>query len=141
MKKIITLTILIFSCFLLIGCNNSSKYLKELSFNDLYKKIENKETFILEISQDGCSHCAAFNPVFKKVLEENQVTAHYLNVSKLNEEQYLMFLDDFNYGEDLGTPTVMFITDGHEKTKMNRLIGQASEKEITRKLKQNDYIK
>ena len=140
MKKILTLFVLFTTVLLLTGCNNNSKYLQELSLKELYNKVENKETFILEISQDGCSHCAAFNPVFKKVLEEHKVTAYYLNTSKMSETEYYNFLENFNDNESLGTPTVIFISNGHEKTTMSRIIGEASEKEIIRKLKQNDYI-
>lgn len=140
MKKIVTLTILLTSIFLLTGCSSGSKYLKEISISELYQKVESKETFILELSQDGCSHCAAFNPTFTKVLEDYKITAYYLNISKITEDEYYKFLSDFNNNESLGTPTVMFFTDGHEKTSMNRIIGSASEKELIRKLKQNDYI-
>lgn len=141
MKKVLTLTILFISILLLTGCNNNnSKYLQEVSFKEFYTMIENKESFILEIMQDGCSHCAVFTPRFKNVLEEHQVNAKYINFTKLSEEQYNQFIKDFNDSEDLGTPTVLFIVDGKEKSSMNRLAGEASEKEIIRKLKQNEYI-
>jgi len=139
MKKIITFLGITFVILLLTGCNNN-KYLQEISLKELYTKVENKETFILELSQDGCSHCASFTPTFKKVLKDNNVTAYNLNISKINEEEYFQFLKDFNNNESLGTPTVMFFVNGHEKTSMNRIIGSASEKEIIRKLKQNNYI-
>ena len=141
MKRILTLSILLISILTLTGCNNGSNYLKEVSLSELYNKVENKETFILELSQDGCGHCAAFNPVFKEVLANYQITAYYLNIGKISENDYYKFLEDFNNNESLGTPTVMFFTEGHEKTSMNRIIGNASEKELIRKLTQNGYIK
>lgn len=140
MKKVLTLIILFSSIFLLTGCDDSNKYLQEVSLNKLYNMAENKETFILEIVQDGCSYCSSFKPTFKKVLGEYEVTANYLNISKLTEEEYYQFIDDFNDGEELSTPTVLFFENGHEKTSMNRIIGAASEKEVIRKLKQNNYI-
>lgn len=141
MKKVLTLTILFISILLLTGCNNNnSKYLQEVSFKEFYTMIENKESFILEIMQDGCSHCAVFTPRFKSVLEEYQVNAKYINFTNLSEEQYNQFIKDFNDNENLGTPTVLFIVDGKEKSSMNRLAGEPSEKEIIRKLKQNEYI-
>lgn len=141
MKKIISFVILFVSILLLTGCgSNNNKYLQEISFDDLYTMVENKETFILEIMQDGCSHCAVFTPRFEKILEEYKVEAKYLNFSKISEKQLTEFFDDFNDGEKLGTPTVIFFVDGKEKTAMNRLSGEPSEKEIIRKLKQNEYI-
>lgn len=142
MKKIVIFIGIFVSVLSLTGCSSNSKYLKEISLNKLYKMTEEKETFILELSQDGCSHCAAFNPVFKKVLKEYEVEAKYLNISKLTEEEYNQFIKDFNdNNQKLGTPTVIFFTDGHEKTTMSRIVGEASEKEIIRKLKQHNYIK
>jgi len=140
MKKIIGLTGIIFAIFLLTGCDNNS-YLKEISLDDLYTKVENKESFILELTQDGCSHCASFTPTFKKVLKDYKVTAYNLNISDMSEDEYLDFIENFNNNESLGTPTVMFFVNGHEKTSMNRIVGSASEKEVIRKLTQNDYIK
>lgn len=141
MKKIVTFVILFVSILLLTGCgSNNSKYLEEISFDELYKMVENKETFILEIMQDGCSHCAVFTPRFENVLEEYKVHAKYINFSKLTEKQYKQFEKEFNNNEGIGTPTVIFFVNGKEKTSMNRLSGEPSEKEIIRKLKQNDYI-
>lgn len=138
MKKIICLIILIIPILLIAGCNNNNnQYLDEINYNELIKLIDSKETFILEIYQDGCSHCSVFNPRFKKVLEEYKVYARALNVTNLTNDEYKSFRELFG---SVGTPTVIFMVDGVEKTKINRLVGEASNKEIIRKLKQNGYI-
>lgn len=137
MKKIL-LFILLVPLIVLTGCStNNNKYLEIISFDKLSNLIEEKETFILEIYQDGCSHCSVFTPRFKSVLNEYQVNAKAINVSTLTEKEYKKFKNIFG---DVGTPTVVFITNGVEKTKINRLVGEASKKEIIRKLKQNGYI-
>lgn len=136
MKKILMLILL--TTFILAGCSNKeNKYLDTISFDKLTDLIENKESFVLEIYQDGCSHCTVFTPRFKSVLKEYEVNAKALNMSNLTEEEYNKFVDIFG---SLGTPTVVFIEDGIEKTKINRLVGEASKNEIIRKLKQNGYI-
>ena len=138
MKKILILVLLIIPILIITGCNNdNSKYLDNINFNKLKELINNEESFILEIYQDGCSHCTVFNPRFKAVLEEYKVYANALNVSNLTEEEYNEFTDIFG---SIGTPTVIFMENGYEKTKINRLVGEASKKEIVRKLKQNGYI-
>lgn len=141
MKKLFTLVILFASILLLAGCGSSNSKIEDISFKELYNLVENKESFILEIYQDGCSHCAVFNPRFEKVLEEYNVTAKRINCTHLTEEEYNQFIKDFNDNDDIGTPTVFFIVEGKEKSSMNRLSGEPSEKEIIRKLKQNEYIK
>ena len=40
-----------------------------------------------------------------------------------------------------GTPTTVFVIDGEEKTAANRIVGEASEEKITKKLKSNGFIK
>lgn len=136
MKKILMFVLL--TTLILTGCSNKeNKYLENISFDKLTNLIESKESFVLEIYQDGCSHCTVFNPRFKSVLKEYEVSAKALNMSNLTEEEYNKFVDIFG---SLGTPTVIFIEDGIEKTKINRLVGEASKNEIIRKLKQNGYI-
>jgi len=138
MKKL-TIIIFILSIFLLTGCetNNKPANLKEITFNELYELLDAKETFILEIFQDGCSHCTVFTPRFKTVLKDYNVEAKSLNFSSITEKQYNKFTSDFG---SVATPTVIFIKDGEEKTRINRIIGEASKNEIIRKLKQNGYI-
>lgn len=135
MKKILMLLLL--AILVLTGCSKDNKYLETISFDKLNDLIENKESFILEIYQDGCSHCSVFTPRFKSVLKEYEVNAKALNMSGLTEKEYNEFIDIFG---SLGTPTVIFIEEGAEKTKINRLVGEASKNEIIRKLKQNGYI-
>lgn len=139
MKKTLFLILLIIPLLVIItGCGkDNSKYLNSISFNKLNTLIENKETFILEIVQDGCSFCSEFAPRFKSVLSEYKVHAKVLNVSNLSEKEYKEFENIFG---SVKTPTVIFMEDGIEKTKINRLVGAASKKEIIRKLKQNGYI-
>lgn len=139
MKKLAIITILLASVLLITGCSNEEKstYLKEVTFDELYEMMNNEESFILEFVQDGCTHCAVFTPRFENVLEEYQIEAKQLNFSNINEEQYSQIVRDFG---SFGTPTVVFIENGKEKTTINRLTGKLSEKEIIRKLTQNGYI-
>ncbi len=139
MKKLAIIMILFASILLITGCNNEKKstYLEEVTFDELYEMINNEESFILEFVQDGCTHCAVFTPRFENVLEEYQIEAKQLNFSNINEEQYSQIVRDFG---SFGTPTVVFIENGKEKTTINRLTGEPSEKEIIRKLTQNGYI-
>jgi len=137
MKKLLLIFLLIIP-FFITGCNNEdNQYLETISFTKLTNLLKEKESFVLEIYQDGCSHCATFNPRFKSVLTEYKVNAKALNMSDLTEKEYNEFTSIFG---SLGTPTVIFIEDGNEKTKINRLVGAVSKKEIVRKLKQNGYI-
>mgnify|MGYP003415868343 CR=1 FL=1 len=41
-------------------------HLIEISFTELQKKIDNKETFILVYTQESCSHCMMYKPTLKE---------------------------------------------------------------------------
>ena len=55
MKKILRLLPIFILIILVSGCGSSN--IKEISYTELEKKLENKESFILEVVQDGCHNC------------------------------------------------------------------------------------
>lgn len=144
MKK----TVKIFSLFLVlvllvVGCgkqeetnNTEVEYLKELTFEELEVKLENKEDIILEIVQTGCSNCTAFSPKFESVLNEYEIQAYSLNISYLSDAG-ADWLESYNVD---GTPTVIFFEKGEETSTMKRLVGNQSKEKIVSKLKANGYI-
>lgn len=135
-RKIIFLVILI-GCLFLTGCKNSLNTVKEIDFSTLQGKIENKETFILEIVQTGCSHCEEFSPRFREILNKYDLTGYSINLSNLTEEERNKL---YEITEVSGTPTVCFFKKGNEEV-MNKIVGAVSNKEIYNKLKDAKYIK
>lgn len=135
-KKIIFLVILVGVLFL-TGCKNNLNTVKEIDFTTLQNKIENKETFILEIIQTGCSHCEEFSPRFRTVLGDYDLTGYSINLSNLTEEEKNKLYEII---EVSGTPTVCFFKKGNEEV-MNKIVGAVSNKEIYNKLKDAKYIK
>lgn len=116
---------------------NDNKYLKSINFQELKEKIENKETFILYIKKDNCSACQSFTPTFKKVLNQNKVTAYSFNLTDLKEKNKDEF-DNLVTGIN-ATPTVVFYEDGIDIGA--RFIGTREKEYITSKLKDLGYIK
>lgn len=115
-----------------------SKYLVELSYKDLKKKINKKESFILVVTRTDCSHCAVYKPKLKEVLRDNDIIAYEIATDKLSAEEKANFNDIANVS---GTPTTVFIVDGEEATTTNRIIGDVSTEKIINKLKSQGYIK
>lgn len=141
-KKIIFIAIILIAIlgvlFLIFKKDNNSKYLINLSANELKEKIDNKDSFILLISRTGCSHCAEYLPVFTKVLDDNKVTAYDVDLADFSKEERSYLNDIANVS---GTPTTIFIEKGEEKSTINRIVGTASRKDITDRLKTMNYIK
>lgn len=138
MKKLKIIALALLFTFIFVGCGKESdSYLKELSYGEFSKKIENSETFFVEITQDGCAYCEAFTPKLEEILNEYEVVGYKLNLSTLSEEEYNEFV--LKYGSN-GTPTTIFLTEGKEISKMQRISGNAAKSKIISKLKGNGYI-
>lgn len=133
-KKILVLTILLL--IFLSGCTKSS--IEKIGYKKVNDKISNKENFILEVVQDGCSHCEKFTPKFEKILDKYKLKAFKINLSDLNEKENKEFKDKYSIE---GTPTTIFFEKGIENSIMFRIEGNINEKNIIEKLKDNGYIK
>lgn len=135
MKKNFIKTIFLFIIItLMTGCSN---VLQRVDFKELEEKIKNKESFILLISQESCSHCEDYTPKIKKVLKNNNLEAYNLNITYVSEEDFNKFKEIFEFE---GTPTTIFIKDGEEQ-KNTRLVGNVSEKKLKEALKKEKYLK
>ena len=138
MKNLKIISLILLFTFIFVGCSNdSNSYLKELSYEEFTKKVENSETFFVEIVQDGCAYCEAFTPKFEEVLSEYEIVGYKLNLSTMSEEEYNEF--SLKYGTS-GTPTTIFLTEGKELSKMQRISGNAVKSKIISKLKGDGYI-
>ena len=144
MKKSIKKMILLIVCcvVVLIGAIIADKmlsksYFIELKYDKVMEKINNKESFVLLLSQTTCSHCKDFKPKLKKVANNYKLNVYYLEVDLINEEENNELKKLFNFN---GTPTTVFVINGEEKTAATRISGDASEEKIIAKLKSNGFI-
>lgn len=113
-------------------------HLIEISFTELQKKIDNKETFILVYTQESCSHCMMYKPTLKEVLYENNIYAYELQTNKLTKEEAAKLKDIANAD---GTPNTIFIKDGQEISTNVRLVGNQPKSNIVSRFKTLGYIK
>jgi len=136
MKKCFFFFILVIT-FFVCACSNKNIGLIEIDFDTLNKMVENKKTFMLEVMQDGCSACEDFTPRFIKILNEYELKAYSINLSKLSNSEKDAFDEIANIS---GTPNVIFLEDGKEQSLLTRISGSISNERIIRKLKSNGYI-
>ena len=131
--------IIIIGVIIFLNVNNQEEenYFKELTFNEVMDKLDNKETFILVLSQTTCSHCALYKPKIESVAYDYKLYIYYLEVDLISDTQREELLKIIHYD---GTPTTVFFTEGEEKTAATRINGDASIEKITKKLKTNDFI-
>ena len=143
MKKnliiICTVILVIILGILLFVNGNSGKYgLFELKYDDVIEKFNNKEDFVLVISQTTCEHCISYKPVLRSVSKKNKIKTYYIDVDLLNDKETEGLKKYVSYSD---TPSTLFIKDGTESTRANRIVGEATEEKIVSKLKQNNFIK
>ncbi len=146
MKKFIFIAIGVVVLFVLLLAFGTKKTeetdnedaLIHLKMDEYKEMISGKEDFVLIISQLGCSHCEKFLPVARKVAKNHKIKVYDLNMTNLAQEDQKTIMDTY---DTTGTPTVIFIKDGKEKDKTDRLIGEVSEDKFETKLKDLGYVK
>ena len=137
---IIVLTVIICAAIWFIGKGfNKTEYpyIHELTFNELESKLNNQDSFVLIITQTGCSHCEAYLPVVQNVSNKYKVDFYVLNRTNISDEERTKLK---NIAKFSGTPTTLFYTSGEEKSALNRLVGQATEYRLVEKLTSEGYI-
>ena len=137
---IIVLTVIICAAIWFIGKGfNKTEYpyIHELTFNELESKLNNQDSFVLIITQTGCSHCEAYLPVVQNVSDKYKVDFYVLNRTNISDEERTKLKNIANIS---GTPTTLFYTSGEEKSALNRLVGQATDYRLVEKLTSEGYI-
>lgn len=115
----------------------SKSYFKKLKYDEVIEKIENKDDFVLLISQTTCTHCISYKPKLEEVANEYKINIYYIDVDLLDNEERDKFSSYINYSS---TPVTVFLKNGEESTVANRINGDASKDKIEKKLKSNGFI-
>jgi len=112
---------------------------EKISYNTFFEKMQNKDDFILVVSKTDCSYCAMYLPKLESIAKKYRLKIYYVEVDTFTaaESDYFSEYVDY-YGS---TPTTVFIEDGEEKSKLNRIKGNVSSEKIVEKLKKEGYIK
>ncbi len=111
------------SLLILTGCSFGGTKVKDISYEDLNKKMSDNETFVLYIGSSSCSHCAIVKPILDEVVKKYDLEVYYINMAKVTDEQYDAIKDKTNLQ---GTPTILLVKNGKSKT-TNRLVGETDE--------------
>lgn len=133
----IVLLILIMAFLVFAKVFNKSNLI-ELNVDEVIEKLENKETFILCVSQTICSHCNSYKPKLEKISKEYDLEIFYIDIDKYSKEQKELFRDNVSFNGN--TPVTIFFKEGDEVTTSNRISGNVSSEKIIDKLKKNGFI-
>ena len=102
------------------------------------QKINNKDSFVLVFTQDGCSHCESYAPVLKEVSNKYNIKIYDLNLTKVKSTDIAKVNAIASIS---GTPTTIFYKNGEEETTLNRISGDTTSDKLIAKLQKLEYIK
>lgn len=131
------LIILVCVLLFIIGKKSDFKSIEDIDLATLKAKIDNKEKFVLVVTQTGCSHCMAYLPVLEEVGEEYKLTFYDINMTNLSDDEKTEFNKLVRIS---GTPTTIFYTNGEEESTTARLVGEKTKDKIINRLKSEGYI-
>lgn len=109
----------------------------ELDYKQIKEKIDNKDDFVLVISQTTCPHCASYKPKIKAVALEKKITIYYTEFNLLDDKEKVELADMLNFST---TPLTVFFKDGKPSNTANRISGDAVKEKIISELKNNGFI-
>ena len=134
---ILVVVIVILSVIAIVFSENEEKYLHEISYSKVMKKIDNNDKFMLYIKQTDCEHCKVFTPRFVSVLKENKLESYVLNLTNLSDEDKEKYDKDFS--DISGTPTVLFYDEGMQS--LVKIEGEQTKEKILSKIKSAGFLK
>ena len=131
MKKKLFCLVIIVSCLIITGCART------ITYSTFEEKIKNKESFVVLIIQNGCSHCENFKPVFDKFANDNEIEYFKLNLTNISSVDNNSLNSNYNIE---GTPTILIFKKGVEQKEL-RIAGETTTKVLKETFKKAGYIK
>ena len=133
MKKIAMIFLLLLT---VTAC--SSSYLSKLNYKKLTTKLDNKESFVLYLTNEDESGLTLKNTL-QTVCKDNNIKCFYLNTDNLDEDELDSLKEKITF-ED--SNIIVFIKEGKENTVLARINDvYISAKDLKEELKNQEYLK
>lgn len=133
MKKITMIFLLLLT---VTAC--SSSYLSKLNYKKLMTKLDNKESFVLYLTNEDESGLTLKNTL-QTVSKDNNIKCFYLNTDNLDEDELDSLKEKITF-ED--SNIIVFIKEGKENTVLARIDDvYISAKDLKEELKNQEYLK
>ena len=131
MKKILITLILL----LAIGCTSGN--ISSISYKELNKKLDNKDTFIILFTEKDNEDAKTLRSTLSRVLIDNNIKEYELYTNKLSKEQITSLKMRINYD----VPSIAFIIDGNDPSILSHVNDATiTSKEIEARLKDMGFI-
>jgi len=131
MKKILFLILVLFG-IMVTGCSNSK--LQKLSLDELYNKINNKDSFVIYFDVLDSS----LEDKFENVVTNNNIDGYIIDTSKITDEEKIKLQPIITYEDS----SIIFIIDGKDPSILSHITNSdTTVKEIETRLKDMNFIK
>ena len=105
--------------------------LHELSYEEVMKKLNGGDEFVLIVESANCSHCVAYMPVATAFASDNSLPMYYVDISTFGNENGANFEKAVSYlkksNGKWGTPTTM-VQAGN--TTVDYIVGGTTNEEL-----------
>lgn len=135
-----------------LGKNRKVAEIKRpVTFDEFDGLLKRDVDMMLVIGRTGCPYCEQYEPVLEKVSKENNVEIIYLNVAKVEMEDYMSIFEsditipgkcvkegvDKKFNEGFGTPLSLFLN----KYQVYECIrGYKNESDLLKIMKKTGYV-
>ena len=133
------IVILLASLIFLNQDNKKTGSLNKINYKELTKKIENKDSFILIVSQSTCTHCASYKPKVEIIAKKHKLNIYYIDYDLEKDKTKEKFLEEYDL--DGSTPITLFIKKGKQTSIFDRIEGDISDTKVIEKFKKMRFIK
>lgn len=125
-----------------IFTNQPTYEFKNITVSDLQNLYNSSERKIVYIGSPTCTYCEQFNPIIKKVANDNNLEVNYLDISLVNtQEKAAAFnkIDKYFTEGQWGTPLV--IITNNQKLDDKKINGLTQEADVIKFFKETGFIK
>lgn len=129
MKKVLMVVVML---LLVTGC--SSNRIEKLSYKELLKKFEAKESFILYFANEDSE---TLEKTLNRILNKYELDAYTINTTKLSQDE----INNLRLNADYEEPSIVFVREGIDPSVITHVTDNyITEADLTTRLQDMKFI-
>lgn len=122
-------------CIAVNGCSVDPKEdtmrgeIRDITMEELQKKISSEETFVLVVTRDDCQYCDEFYDLMDTYLIDHPIKIFDLSIDGETEEEKetrIETIEEF-FPSFVGTPNIFYVKEGKVKSQLNNIDNDLTE--------------
>lgn len=100
---------------------NEMKELNEIDFSQYMDLYNDSIDHLVLIARPTCQYCQIAEPIIRNIAYQYDLTINYLNTDSLSDADQADLVRSNDYFKDFGTPTILLVSNGNIKNKLEGL--------------------